>query len=78
MVPVTPETLRELRRRLGAREGKPEISQAELARRLGANNMTVWRWEQGRARPRGIAVATLQRMMAEVGMDDKRGRDQPV
>lgn len=57
--------IRLLRQRLGAREGRKEISQAELARRLGANNITVWRWEKGVSRPTGVAAEALRRLMKE-------------
>lgn len=71
---VTPDTLRELRQRLGAAENKDEISQAELARRIGANNVTVWRWEKGIAAPRGVAVAALRRLMLGVDMNGHKDR----
>lgn len=66
---ITAETIKELRRRLGESEGAKEISQAELARRIGANNVTVWRWERGHAAPRGIAIRSLRRLMEGVGME---------
>lgn len=66
---ITPESLKELRHRLGEAEGGKDISQAELARRIGANGVTVWRWESGIAKPSGIAARSVRLLMDKVGMN---------
>lgn len=61
---LTPDTIRDLRRRLG-------LTQTDFAKRLnetipglGVNQGTVARWETGKHRPSGVAAAAIRDLMA--------------
>lgn len=54
--------LRKLRSRLG------EISQEELARRVGVSWSTVNRWENGKGKPSPLAREKLATLMRESGL----------
>lgn len=47
------------RRELIAKLSGEEITQAELARRLGVTPVTVWRWEHGQGAPGPVQQAKL-------------------
>lgn len=47
------------RRELIAKLTGEEITQAELARRLGVTPVTVWRWEHGQGAPGPVQQAKL-------------------
>ncbi|HET6815294.1 MAG TPA: helix-turn-helix transcriptional regulator [Actinomycetota bacterium] len=59
-------------RRIRERAG---VSVALLARAIGVQEATVWRWETGRSRPREDAalrwLAALETMAGDAGTDDK-------
>jgi DNA-binding transcriptional regulator YiaG len=56
------------------------VSVALLARSIGVQEATIWRWETGRSRPREDAalrwLEALQRMAG--GADDEPGRSGPA
>lgn len=51
---------------LAAREGAG-LSRPEMARRVGVDRVTVWRWETGKQRPED--VATAQAFAVALGLD---------
>lgn len=57
-----PDILKQLRAKL-------ELSQEELANRLGVAFSTLNRWENGKSTPRGKAKQAIADLMAEVGFD---------
>lgn len=57
-VRVTAEEIRGLRRAL-------DLTQMEMARRVGTTLTTISRWETGKARPRGLYLRELERLAAE-------------
>lgn len=52
---LSPERVRHLRRTLG-------ISQQQLADRMGVTNITVHRWENGKASPNPMATILIEKM----------------
>lgn len=60
-----PDILRQLRTNL-------ELSQEDLAAKLGVAFSTLNRWENGRSVPRGKAKQAIADLMAEVGFDSNR------
>ena len=57
--------LRELRHRLG------NISQEELARRVGVSWSTINRWENGKGVPSPLAREKLVALLSEEGLDNR-------
>lgn len=55
--PLTPDTIRDLRRRLG-------LSQPAFAVRLGVSVQAVRHWEQGLRTPTGLYAKALRELMA--------------
>jgi len=51
-IPFTPEEIARRRMDLG-------LSVAALARELGVDPATIWRWEKGKAMPHGLSVRQL-------------------
>ena len=45
------------------------LSQTELAKKLGVSFATVNRWEKGRCEPSQIALGTIKRLCADSGID---------
>ena len=60
-----PDILKQLRTNL-------ELSQEDLATKLGVAFSTLNRWENGRSVPRGKAKQAIADLMAEVGFDSSR------
>ncbi len=60
-----PEILKQLRDKL-------ELSQEELAARLGVAFSTLNRWENGRTTPRGRAKQAISELVADVGLKERR------
>ncbi len=63
-----PVILKQLRARL-------EMSQEELAAKLGVAFSTLNRWENGRSIPRGEAVQAISDLMAQIGFSDTEGAE---
>jgi len=61
-----PDILKQVRAKL-------ELSQEELANRLGVAFSTLNRWENGRSTPRGKAKQAIADLMAEVEFDSSKG-----
>lgn len=59
------ELLRELRRRLG------DISQEELARRIGVSWSTISRWENCKGIPSPLAREKLLALFKKEGLEDR-------
>lgn len=57
-----PDRVRTLRKKLN-------LSQEEIAGRLGVSFATVNRWESGRSRPQRAQLATIEALAAEAGLD---------
>lgn len=57
-----PETIRELRTRLG-------LTQEKFAARLGVAFPTINRWENGHTKPSPLALRQIELLMAEVGLE---------
>ncbi len=57
------ELLRELRHRLG------DLSQEQLARRLGVSWSTINRWENGKGAPSPLARDKLVPLLKEAGLE---------
>jgi len=57
--------LRELRHRLG------DISQEELARRVGVSWSTINRWENSKGAPSPLARERLAALLSEEGLDNR-------
>jgi DNA-binding transcriptional regulator YiaG len=57
--------LRELRHRLG------DVSQEQLARRIGVSWSTVNRWENGKGTPSPLAREKLLEVLQEVRLEDR-------
>ena len=55
--------MRELRHRLG------DLSQENLARRVGVSWSTVSRWENGKGKPSPLAREKLVALLREVGLE---------
>jgi len=51
------------------------LSQERLAQRLGVSLQSVWRWEQGLARPLPLIAAELERLRREASTQPQLGRD---
>lgn len=51
------------------------LSQERLAQRLGVSLQSVWRWEQGLARPLPLIAAELERLRREASTQPRPGRD---
>jgi type I restriction enzyme M protein len=62
-----PEILRTLRVRLG------DVSQEQLAHRIGVSWSTVSRWENGRGKPSPLAREKLAKVLRATGMADRVG-----
>ena len=62
-----PEILRTLRGRLG------DVSQEQLAHRIGVSWSTVSRWENGRGKPSPLARDKLAKVLRATGMADRVG-----
>ena len=60
-----PDILKQVRAKL-------ELSQEELANRLGVAFSTLNRWENGKSAPRGKAKQAIADLMADVGFDSSR------
>lgn len=43
------------------------LSQGDIARHLGVNQSTVWRWEAGEYRPRGKHAVALRELLGVDG-----------
>jgi DNA-binding transcriptional regulator YiaG len=56
-----------LRERLG------EISQEQLAQRLGVSWSTISRWENGKGTPSPLARGKLNELLKEAGLDEAAG-----
>jgi DNA-binding transcriptional regulator YiaG len=59
------EALKNLRQVFEMTGGAKEITQAELARRLGVSLSTVCKWEQGIRSPRGLYKAKVDRLLVK-------------
>lgn len=59
------ELLRELRHRLG------DVSQEELARRLGVSWSTINRWESGKGKPSPLAREKLVVLLKGQGLEGR-------
>ena len=57
--------LRELRDRMG------EVSQEQLARRLGVSWSTISRWENGKGSPSPLAQEKLVALLKEAGLEKR-------
>ena len=57
--PIAPEAIRKARERLGE-------TQDQFAIRVGSDQATVSRWENGRLPRRGSALLLLRRVLAEI------------
>jgi DNA-binding transcriptional regulator YiaG len=62
-----PEILRTLRVRLG------DVSQEQLAHRIGVSWSTVSRWENARGKPSPLAREKLAKVLRATGMADRVG-----
>src|SRR5438105_3943995 len=60
------DRVRNIRRQL-------QLSQEELATRLGISLATVNRWEAGTSRPQRAQVAGLEKLWEESGLDNEAG-----
>jgi DNA-binding transcriptional regulator YiaG len=58
-IPIAPEAIRRARGALGE-------TQAQFAHRVGSDQATVSRWENGRLPKRGSALLLLRRVLAEI------------
>lgn len=47
---------------LGKVEKQLELTKAEIAAIIGVNQSTVWRWQEKKATPRGIALSRLSQI----------------
>lgn len=54
---LTPEMIRELRRRLG-------LTQAAFAALIGCSEMAVWHWEKGSRLPTGLYAKAIRDLLA--------------
>jgi type I restriction enzyme M protein len=59
------QLLRELRHRLG------EVSQEQLARRVGVSWSTISRWENGKGIPSPLAREKLVALLGEAGLEHR-------
>jgi len=59
------ELLRELRERLG------DVSQEQLARRVGVSWSTINRWENGKGKPSPLAREKLVALLKEAGLEER-------
>lgn len=55
--------------RASARDGRG-MSQSELARRVGVDRVTVWRWESGVQRPEQSAIVQLVATALDLDLDE--------
>ena len=60
-----PELMRTLRGRLG------DVTQEQLAHRIGVSWSTVSRWENGRGEPSPLAREKLAKVLRATGMADR-------
>jgi DNA-binding transcriptional regulator YiaG len=65
MPDLTPDTIRDLRRRLG-------LTQAALAARIGCSSIAVSLWERGERTPTGLYAKAVRDLMATT--DKEQGR----
>ncbi len=68
-----PRLLTELRVRMG--EPGPPVPRSQLAKTLGINRLTIYRWERGRTRPNGKIGDRLGRLMTEYGVGHDGSRE---
>ena len=59
------DLLRQLRHRLG------DLSQEQLARRVGVSWSTINRWENGKGTPSPLAREKLTALLAEAGLEGR-------
>lgn len=62
--PITPESIIELRRRLGLSQAAFASLLNSIVPGLAVNTPTVSRWEHGKHHPQGTAAAAIRHLMA--------------
>ena len=65
--PTRAQLLRDLRHLLG------DVSQEQLARRVGVSWSTISRWENGRGTPSPLARDKLAALLKEAGLEGRMG-----